>query len=244
MEGTGSWNREGPPLVRHAFLLLDGSGSMEEKELRSGLTKHRAVAEMVQDLINELHEEDEIQEGLLTIICYDSTHIDDIRLSAYDVRRDEDYLRPGKPYSEDDLNRWDPFIGHGMRTPIGRVLAFAREKAEEWVLSAPGGTIHRAVICLMSDGMNYPPTEPNGMEENNSVQKFTNNQISLEGRGEYKGRIRIVTVGYFQHQKGQNEEEDQGRELLSQLAFPDTGYFETPDAKKIVQFLVKTLTTA
>jgi len=246
-------------LMSHAFLLLDGSGSMTDPELRTGKPKHRAVAEMVQDLIRTLKDDDQIQDLLLTMICYDSNRVDDVRLRAYDVKQSEDYYRQ-PPYDSKDLDRWDPIVGHGGATPIGRALAFAREMAEEWVKSAPKGVVHRAIIWLFTDGMNYPESEPNGVDERNRIVDFTNAQEEQRKQGaEYKGRIRIASVGYYQFPDPENpnlsdedkrqlqqapkdklEEEAKGRRLLKALAFPDHLHFESGDARRLAWFFTKT----
>lgn len=108
--------------------------------------------------------------------------------------------------------------------------------------TAPSGARHRATICLLSDGMNFPSTEPNGIDERNRIVEFTRAQEEQEKQGgEYKGRIRIATVGYYQHPEGQNEEEDNGRRLLKALAYPERAYYESPDAKSIGRFLTRTV---
>jgi len=231
-------------LLAHGFLLLDGSGSMEEPELRTGLKKHRAVAKMAQDLINELHDDDAITNTLLTIICYDGRWVDDVRLRDYDIKSATHY-KPDyadSPERDSVLDLWDPLRGHGGTTPIGRAFALARRLAEDWVNTAPAGLVHRAAIYLLSDGMNYPDTEPNGMGERQEIEKFYHDQEAKRAQGGYKGRIRVATVGYYQSPPGKNPEEDKGRELLDALAFPSTLYFETSNAKEIARFIRQTVT--
>lgn len=246
-------------LMSHAYLLLDGSGSMGDSELRTRKPKHRAVAEMVQDLIKTLKDDDQIQDLLLTVICYDSNRVEDVRLRAYDVKQSEDsYRKP--PYVDKDLDTWDPVVGHNGATPIGRALASARQMAEEWVKTAPSGTAHRAIIWLLTDGMNYPESEPNGVDERNRIVDFTNAQEEQKKQGaEYKGRIRIATIGYYQFPDPQKpslsdeekkqleqapkdklEEEAKGRKLLKALAFPDHLHFESGDARTIAGFFTRT----
>ena len=221
--------------LHHAILLLDGSGSMKELEQQSGEPKHRAVAKMVQDLINEMHDSDEMEASTqLSIICYDSNKVDDIRVQGYDVKA-------GEYYQQGNLDLWDPIIGHGGGTPIGRALSVAREMAEKWVNEAQGEQSRRVVIYLLSDGMNYPDTEPNGMVERQKIKNFNEQQMSLPGG--IKGRIRTATVGYFQSAPGANPEEDKGRELLKSL--PDNraaSFFETASAKEIAAYVVRTMT--
>ncbi len=218
----------------HAFLLLDGSGSMTESELRSGKPKHKAVADMVQNLINELHDGLSIINTQLTIICYDSNKVDDIRLQGHDVKSDA-------YYNQNNQDVWDPLRGHNGATPIGRALAFGRELAEQWVTTAPGMEVRRAVIYLISDGMNYPDTESNGMDEKKKIKKFNDEQAALKEQGGFKGKISIATVGYFQYPAGTKSEEDKGRELLKSLPINEKAYFETDDAEKIAAYIVRTL---
>jgi uncharacterized protein YegL len=219
----------------HAFLLLDGSGSMKSPELRTGTKKHLAVAGMVQSLINELHENVSISNTQLTVICYDSNKVDDVRLREYDVKSNTHF-------NENETNAWDPLVGHGGGTPIGRGLAFAREQAEQWVNGAQGMEVRRTVIYLLSDGMNYPDTEPNGMSERQKIKDFNSKQEDLRKQGGFKGRIRTATVGYFQAPAGSDPEEDKGRELLRSLPDNPNAYFETADAKEIADYIVRTIT--
>lgn len=241
-----------PPLARHLYLLLDGSASMKEKELKSEKPKHRAVAEMVQDLIYRCHEDSEVDNALLTVICYDSKKVQDIRVLGYDVKADEEidggesdnsykhfYRKPKDTeprYIKQDLDQWDPLINHGGQTPIGLALGAARVLAEDWVLKSPEGKVRRAIICLLSDGMNYPDGKdnPNGVEERERIMEFT--------RSQDKGRIRIATVGYYQHEQGKSNDEDEGRRHLQALAYPQGAYFESNEADKIVDFIVATIT--
>lgn len=241
-----------PPLARHLYLLLDGSGSMKEKEQKSGKLKHRAVAEMVQDLIYRCHEEHRLDNALLTIICYDGTRVQDIRVHAYDVKAggggsrlagDASYqhffrIPSGTEprYSKEDLDQWDPLINHGGHTPIGLALEATRILAEDWAQKAPEGKIRRAIICLLSDGKNYPDSidNPNGIDAREQIRKFT---LSNE-----PNRIRIATVGYYQHPEGQNDDEDEGRRLLRALAYPQDAYYESDEAAKLLEFIVATIT--
>lgn len=230
----------------HALLLLDGSGSMRAPE-STGMPKHRAIARMVQRLITVLGEAHKVQRILriiITIICYSGDWVDDVRLSAYDVKESEEFHRQ-HPYVDKDLDRWDPVIAHGGSTPIGRALAFARQMAEEWVKSAPNSVYHGAVICLLSDGMNIPETEPNGVEERNGIVDFNSAQEEQRKQGSERAElIWILTLGYYQYPEGQNREEDEGRKLLKALAFPEQLYFESAVAEEMVSFIVKAVVIA
>jgi len=223
----------------HAFLLLDGSASMRAPELKSKMPKHRAVAKMVQELINELYDNPAMQNTQLTIVCYDSNNVKDVRLSDYDIKSKMHYKRE---CDEKDVDKWDPLIGHKGNTPIGRALAFGRELAEKWINDAHGVETRRGVIYLMSDGMVYPDTEPNGMDEIRKIKDFNAQQEKLKEEGRYKGRIRVHTVGYYQLPEGSDEEEDKGRELLKSLPDNPKAYKETPTAEEIADYIIRTIT--
>jgi hypothetical protein len=253
--------------ISHACLLLDGSASMAvgrdrqpALEKRSGKLKHRAVAEMVQDVIRILHDDDAIEDIWLTVICYDGTKVDDIRLSDYDAKKSKlQYRAPldqMTPYPKEALDLWDPVKGHGGNTPIGNALKVARELAEGWVKKAPAGTYHRAVICLLSDGMNN--NGPDGMEERAKLEAFNEEQKRKSGTVDRFGRIRLATVGYFQYldidddgavekvAQAQPDNEDvaeevAGRALLKALASPSRAYFQSGDASTIARFLRQTI---
>jgi uncharacterized protein YegL len=220
--------------LHHAVLLLDGSGSMAHIE-RVSKPKSRAVAEMVQSLINELNENPSIANTQLTIVCYDNVKVDDIRLREYDVKSN-------MYYNQNNLDLWDPAVGHGGATPVGRALTIGRELTEQWINAAQGMEVRRAVIYLLSDGMNYPDTEPNGMFEKQKIRDFNTQQEALRDQGAFKGRIRLATVGYYQFPQGQNSEEDIGRELLKALPDNPNAYFETALASEIADYIVRTIT--
>ena len=218
----------------HAFLLLDGSGRMKDKEQQSGKPKHLAVAEMVQKLINELHDRPDINNTQLTVVCYDGVSVDDIRLRDYDVKAN-------MHYNQANLDIWDPLRGHGGTTPIGRALEVGRELAERWVNDAQGMENRRGVIYLLSDGMVFPDTESNGMGERQKIKDFNEEQTKS---GSAKGRIRIATVGYYQFPEGGSPEEDAGRELLKNLPDNPRAFFQTANASEITDYIVKTIAAA
>lgn len=210
----------------HAYLVLDGSGSMgpSNKERVSGKDKHLAVAEMVQTLIDIVHEDPEFDDVFLSVYSYDERGTQP-RLEEYDVK--------GAPYYQNkDLSHWDPVRGHGGGTPIGEALEFVRVRAENWVNAAVGQEQRRAVIYLLSDGMNNLGRDP--ME----IRK------ALIGFQSPKGRIRLSTVGYFQFKEGEpgeTEEEKKGRILLRQLPLNERAYFESGDAQAILGYIKRTI---
>ncbi len=214
--------------LRHAFLLLDCSGSMADDEQASGRPKHKRVAEMVQQLVDRLNEGPEFDDTFLTVITYDADanrrpRVADV-LTGYDVRST---VYKGNQ----DFSIWDKFADHGHATPIGAVLAYARGKAEEWINNGTGQESRRAVIFLLSDGMNN--VGPDGMDERAKIEDFN--------RSQEKGRIRLATVGYFQHPQGQSTEEDNGRQLLNRLPNNPDAYFESGDVDAIASYVVSTI---
>lgn len=219
--------------LSYGILLLDGSGSMQSgSELKTGKIKHRAVAEMVLDLIRLLKDDPEVQDMMLSVICFDGHRVDDFCIEEYFVKENPEWhFEP--PYPKQPIDKLDPIVGHGGTTPIGLALGFAKELAQDWVLKAPKGYLYRAAICLLTDGQNYPEDGPNGTEEKEEIIQFNEEH-------EAQGRIRVATVGYYQHPKGEDEDEDKGRTLLQSLA-DHNAYFETSEASKIADFLRRTL---
>ncbi len=211
-------------LVSHAFLVLDGSGSMTEKERASGKPKFQAVAEMVQRLINELHDDPQFEDTSLTVMCYDDLNFKDIRLHEYNVQSPTHY-------NGTDLNLWNPINGHGHGTPIGDALGYARECAEGWVERAEGLERRRAVIYLLSDGMRTPDVDKSDpMEQKALIEKYNARESS-------KGNIRVATIGYFQGEGS----EPQGRALLADVATNRGAYFESDNAAGITNYILNTI---
>ena len=221
------------PKTIHTFLLLDGSGSMKEIEHSSGKPKHLAVAEAVQNLVNQLHNYS-LNEGAdieLTVICYDSNNVDDVRVAGYKVSDDRYVAHP-------DVANWDPLRGHGSGTPLGRALGGALERAKQWIARA--GDSHesrRAKIMLLSDGMNYPASEPDGSSLKDEVRVFNENNK--------RHRITLYTIGYFQAQTGAEDEEASGRQLLRGLTSdPTRNYCEAQDAATAAEYILRSSVAA
>ncbi len=233
-------NLEEPPMEEcHAYLLLDGSASMKNPE-SSGDPKNIAVAKMVQGLINEFHDDAAIENTLLTIICWDSNKIDDVRLLEYDVKQKNHYYENFNPTSvksdDERLKLWDPLEKnqHGGGTPTGRALNFARKMAEDWVKNAQGTVSRRAVIYLLTDGQTYPEHESNGLDQKALITKFNEDNIA-------KGVVRLLTVGYFQKPEGADTQEDAARKVLRELPLNPAAYKETKNAKDIAQYVIITI---
>lgn len=213
--------------IYHAFLLLDGSAGMREQERESKLPKHKVVAKMVQELIDEFHDNPQCVCTYLTIVCFDGKKVNDIRLADYDVKA-EVY------YQNKNLDLWDPIIGHGETSPIGRALAFVRKLTEEWVNGAIGEEFRRAIIYLMSDGKLYPANEPDGKDEVVKIRSFNNENLHI-------GKIRLFTVGFFQYPEGCDDArrngDDEGRKLLKSLPENPRAYAENEPAHRLVNYV-------
>lgn len=218
--------------TRHAFLILDGSLSMQGEELASGLPKHRQVSWMVGQLVDRLGEP-AFDETYLSINVYDAQPQPDGRYLPCIEERLVRYNTQTATYQgQEDLTLWDPLNGHGGATPIGAALAHGVEQAEAWINDASGSEQRRAVIFLLSDGMN------NVGDDGRSLRA----RIDLFNRECAHGQLRLATIGYFQHPQGEDAEEDAGRELLRALPTNPHAYFESGDVEKILAYIVATIT--
>jgi hypothetical protein len=223
-----------PDIEALAILMLDASGTMGQKELKTDEFKHKRVAWMVQEVLNAM---DNLQyaAALITIACFSAEKGEAKVISLleghcpYDLKT----YTGGPPDNWDGLSAQHRAQGMGHGTPIGTAIAWARKHAEAWVQAAPGQVQRRAVIYLLSDGMNN--LGPDGMEEKKAIQDFN---FSSE-----QGSIRLATIGYFQSPPGTNQEEDAGRQLLRDLTLNDV-YFESDDVQKIVRYILETTTQA
>jgi hypothetical protein len=222
-----------PDIEALAILMLDASGTMGQKEFKTNEFKHLRVALMVQDLLNAL---DNLQYApvLITIACFsaDKGEAKIISLLEGHCPYDLKTYTGGPPEHWDGLNAQNRAQGMGHGTPIGTALAWARKHAEAWVQAARGQVQRRAVIYLLSDGMNN--IGPDGKEEKKAIQDFN---LSCE-----QGEIRLATIGYFQSPEGTNPEEDDGRQLLKDLVLNDHAYFESDDVQKIGRYILETVT--
>jgi hypothetical protein len=223
-----------PDAEAQAYLMVDGSLTMQQSEMQTGEPKHRRCAWMVQEVLNGM-DDPQYEFADITVGCFsaDKTGIKMVSL----LEEHNPYTL--KTYTENqDLDYWDGLSpenrqrGMGRMTPIGAALAWARHKAEQWVTAADGQVQRRAVIYLLSDGMNTHG--PDGKEEKQAIAAFND---SCE-----KGYIRLATIGYFQSAPGTNDEEDAGRQLLQELPFNRWGYFESNNVTEIVGYILSTLT--
>lgn len=216
--------------ARHAYLVLDGSGSMIDKEQVSKKPKHVAVAEMVQRIIDQLND-GKFQDTYLSVYAYDAAGS-----SGNEVARVTELLRDydtqAAVYSgATDFMQWDPLRDHGGLTPIGSALSHVYSHAAAWVEQADGTEERRAIIYLLSDGMNN--VGPDGSDVTKQIEAFNAKST--------KGRIRLSTIGYFQHDEGGDNEEDAGRKLLRRLPNNEHAYFEAAKGAEIAKYIFDTI---
>ena len=216
-----------------AILTLDASGTMAQEELKTKERKSLRVAVMAQDLLNVL---DDLKYAAvsITIACFSADKGEAKIISLlegycpYDLKT----YTGGPPEHWDGLSDKHRAQGMGHGTPIGTALDWARQHAQGWILAAPGQVQRRAVIYLLSDGMNN--IGPDGRDQKKLIQDF--NQTCEHGE------IRVATIGYFQSKEGENKEEDDGRQLLKELRLNELVYFESDDVEKIGRYILETVT--
>ena len=221
-----------------AILMLDASGTMAQEELKTKERKSLRVAVMVQDLLNAL---DDLRYAAVSItICCFSADKGEAKIISllegycpYDLKT----YTGGPPEHWDGLSDKHRAQGMGHGTPIGTAIEWARKHAEGWILAAPGQVQRRAVIYLLSDGMNNIGL--NGMDQKKLIQEF--NQTCE------KGEIKLATIGYFQSDESPsgtltNPEEEAGRQLLNDLRLNEYAYFESDDVEKIGRYILETVT--
>ena len=225
-----------PDVEAHAYIVADASATMAQKELQTGDPKHRRVAWMVQEVLNGM-DDPQYEHACATVGCFsadrDGAKVVSL-LEEYNPYTLQTYTASPRPEYWDGLSPQNRQQGMGNMTPIGTALAWARAKAEQWVNASQGQVYRRAVIYLLSDGMNN--YGPDGKDEKQAIAAFN---ASCE-----KGNIRLATIGYFQSPPGSNAEEDAGRQLLNELPFNSKAYFESDNVKDIVRYILSTITQA
>jgi hypothetical protein len=207
---------------------------MFENELQTGEPKHRRVAWMVQEVLTGM-DDPQYEYAFATVICFSADGTGVKVVSLLDTHNPYEL----KTYTDDRTpDFWDPLSptnreqGMGHLTPIGTAITWARQRAEQWVNAAAGQVQRRAVIYVLSDGMNN--YGPDGKEEKKALAAFN---VSCE-----QGYIRLATIGYFQSPPGTNAEEDAGRQLLQELPLNPKAYFESDNVKNIVRYILSTTT--
>jgi hypothetical protein len=206
---------------------------MVDKERSSQKPKHVAVAQMVQDLMDHLND-GKFQDTYVSVYSYDASGT-----PGKEVVRVTELLRDYDTQSaihsgETDFMKWDPLREHGGMTPIGSALSYIFGHAAAWVDQADGTEERRAIIYLLSDGMNN--VGPDGSDISKQIDAF-----NAESK---KGRIRLSTIGYFQSDEGADAEEDAGRTLLRSLPNNTNAYFESSQGAEIAKYIFDSLPAA
>jgi hypothetical protein len=222
-----------PDIEAHAIIMVDASGTMGGIEQRSGVEKHLCAAQGVQKVVDAM-DDPQYENACLSVASFSANRGGVQIVSLLDCHKPYE----AKTYTGNtDLQLWDGLspqncaLGMGGGTPIGSALDWARDRAEQWVNAALGQVQRRAVIYLMSDGMNN--VGPDGRDQKVAIQAFN---ASCE-----KGEIRLATIGYFQSPEGTNIEEDEGRRLLRDLPLNSAAYFESDNFTYIVGYILSTL---
>jgi hypothetical protein len=231
--GMNGFDEGLPDIECLAIVAMDASGTMGEKELKSGVEKHLCAAMGVQKVLDGM-DDPQYENACISVACFSANRGGVQILPLLDCHKPYE----AKTYTGNtDLELWDGLsakncaLGMGGGTPIGSALILARELAEQWVNASPGQVQRRAVIYLMSDGMNN--VGPDGRDQKELMKAFN---ASCE-----KGEVRLATIGYFQSPEGTNREEDEGRRLLRDLPLNAKAYFESDDFTAIVGYILSTL---
>lgn len=126
------------------LLVLDGSGSMTEKAARNS-TKAKEVNAAVIELFNRLNVSRVKQNFSFACIKFDVAATVSL---------------PPIPFDFNQLmnENFDPTVGKGGGTQISEGLKEAKKLADNFLNSAPPGSVpHKVLILLMSDGMCFSP---------------------------------------------------------------------------------------
>ena len=222
-----------------AIIMLDASGTMVVIERKTGEPKHICAARGVQKVLDAM-DDPQYENAFISVVPFSASRGGVQILSLLDCHKPYEaktYSGNTNPEPWDGLSPQNRALGMGGGTPIGSALIWARERAEQWVNAAPGQVQRRAVIYLMSDGMNN--VGPDGRDQKVAIKAFN---ASCE-----KGEVRLATIGYFQSEESpdgtlKNPEEEAGRRLLRDLPLNSAAYFESDDFTAIVGYILSTLT--
>jgi len=126
------------------ILVLDGSGSMEEKG-RNNLTKGQEVEMGMKEMFSRFDGSRVKNNFSFACVKFDTTATATLQPTPF---KDIDY------YGQD----FNPLAGKGGGTHIFDGLSEAKNIAVQFLSNAPqGGVRHSVVILLMSDGMCFEP---------------------------------------------------------------------------------------
>lgn len=173
---------------------LDGSGSMKEKERRTGRVKADAVIDHL------LGAEDGLVPRLKVSRNRDRYYVG---LVTYDERVNAVPPKALAQLAPDDLVV-DLTVRHGGSTAIGRALAEAGTMARQWLAQADPGVPRYATIMLMSDGQETCGSDPVGVAANIKA-----GAKEIDGRPE----IVIATAAY-------GDDDDCDEAALREMASP------------------------
>jgi hypothetical protein len=227
-----------PDIECHAIIMVDASGTMGGKERKTDEEKHLCAARGVQKVLDAM-DDPQYENACLSVAPFSANRGGVQIVSLLDCHKPYE----AKTYTGNtDLQLWDGLspqncaLGMGGGTPIGSALRCAREIGEQWVNASPGQVQRRAVIYLMSDGMNN--VGPDGRDEKKAIEAFN---ASCE-----KGEIRLAAIGYFQSEESasgklMDPEEEAGRQLLRDLPLNSAAYFESDNFTYIVGYILSTL---
>jgi hypothetical protein len=220
-----------------ALIMMDGSATMGNDERKSGVQKHLCAAKGFQALLDAM-DYPQYENASISLAFFSANRGGVQIVSALDCHKPQE----AKTYSGNtDLIIWDPFspqnlaLGMGGWTPLGSAVTWGLDRAKQWVESAQGQVQRRAVVYIMSDGMNN--VGPDGRDEKTALHSF--NAACKHGE------VRLATIGYFQSEQLEDgtltdPEEEKGRQLLRDLVPNTAAYFQSDDINKIVGYILST----
>ncbi|MBX3037726.1 MAG: VWA domain-containing protein [Anaerolineales bacterium] len=221
-----------PPKMRKkedlAILVLDGSGSMAERDV-SGKSRADAVEEAVQGFLDDLARGKSSHERWISIITYDDhpiVHTDPVELES--LIQGQNAQLPQK---------LDLLARHGHSTAIGTALRLAMDTAKSWLDGQIRDDIPRYVtICLLSDGAETNDSDPEGAADE-IKSKFGSSKGNFN-----RPEILIATAAY-----GDGSDVIPFRSVLEKMSTEVGGqypYFAiAPDGKQVRSWLIASVSS-
>jgi len=220
-----------------AMIMMDGSATMDIEERKSRVKKHLRAAQGFQAVIDTM-DDPQFENASISLAFFSASR------GGVQIVSSLDCYNPyqAKTYSGNtNLEIWDALspqnraLGMGGGTPIGSAVKWGLERVQQWVASAQGQVQRRAVVYVMSDGMNN--VGPDGRDEKTALQAFN--------AACKKGEVKLATIGYFQSEQLEdgtltNRDEEDGRQLLRALPLNTAAYFQSDDIDKIVRYILAT----
>jgi len=219
--------KEPKAFERLCVLVLDGSGSMEEYNPISSMTKAETINQCVKDLVLGLQQYKYSSDLLITILTFDDTV-------------DRNPVFPVKPVEDIDINNSDfnPVnmngIVRGGETAIGDALEAAFGIARDFVQDPNKQYPRSAVILLMTDGKNITGKDP--------IQ--VSHDIHQTIKTKELGRIRrICALGFGDPSDKDSLDADLLKSIVTEPAEgPKGNYLQTLELEQIVDFFARTFT--